>query len=346
MPDSFEARRWTADHAMSGASTDAGLRRGFATAALVAIVLTLAVIGASAFIRHSQSGLSCADWPACYARVGDAAGDASLPRGVETARRIHRLTATGTAIVLLAMLLFAWTQRSAWRRERKLVLAALVVVGALGALGIATSGTRLPAVVLGNLLGGFLLLAVLTATFATVAFQAPGRATSSRIVAVAALALALAQAATGGLIGAQFASISCPALTHCGDWSWREFLGGEAWNPLRATVAANGHFVSPAGAAGLHVLHRAFAVLVLAIAFAVAATLRHAQPRLALAIAILAVLESCSGLAAVIFRPGLETVLVHNAGAALLVALLAAAAVRRRHDARTTSTPVSVSSLG
>ena len=43
--------------------------RRYAIAALVAVALTFVVVVASAFLRHSQAGLGCTDWPACYARV-------------------------------------------------------------------------------------------------------------------------------------------------------------------------------------------------------------------------------------------------------------------------------------
>ena len=36
---------------------------------LAALVLVLVIITTSAYIRLSQTGLGCADWPACYGRA-------------------------------------------------------------------------------------------------------------------------------------------------------------------------------------------------------------------------------------------------------------------------------------
>ena len=112
--------------------------------ALAAAVLTFVVIVASAFMRHAQAGLSCDDWPACYARVVAADADTTPSAGVRLARIAHRIAATGVLALVIGMLLVAWTQTPAWKREGALALCALVIAVALAVLGIATPGARLP----------------------------------------------------------------------------------------------------------------------------------------------------------------------------------------------------------
>ena len=315
---------------VASAEADVRLRRAFAAAALAGIALTLVVISASAFIRHSQAGLSCHDWPACYARVNGGATYSPPLRGVELARVAHRLAVTGIIVAVLSLLLLVWTRGADWRRERRFAIAALLIVGALGVLGVATPGARLPVIVLSNLLGGFLLLAVLTATFSTVASPASAIDERMRLLASAALVLVFVQVASGGMIGAQFAALACPSLADCGVWSWQDFLDGGSWNPLRLPVEANRHVITPVGAAGLHILHRASSTGVVVLCLVVAAMLRKVRPQLAVAIAGLAAVEACAGIAAVMSGPGLAIVVAHNAGAALVVVTLAAAAVPGR----------------
>ena len=174
--------------------------------ALAAAALTFVVIVASAFMRHTQAGLSCGDWPACYARVVTSDADAAPDTGVRVARIAHRLAASGVLALVIGMLLVAWTQTPPWKREGILALAALVIAGALAVLGIATPGARLPAITLGNLLGGYALLAVLAAAAAPASAASRGARNLARL----ALAFAFVQAALGGMIGAQFASLACP----------------------------------------------------------------------------------------------------------------------------------------
>lgn len=295
--------------------------------ALAAAALTFVVIVASAFMRHAQAGLSCGDWPACYARVAARGADALPGAAVQLVRIAHRLAATGVLVLVVAMLVVARVQSPARQREGRLTLAALLIVGALAGLGVATPGARLPAVTLGNLLGGYALLAVLAATAAAAAGATPGAA---RAPATIALAAVFVQAALGGMIGAQYASLACPALVDCGPWSWPAFADGGAWNPLRTPALVEGHLSAPGGAAGLHVLHRLNGLAVGALVLTTAAMLRHTRPRPAWALTGLLVAAAVSGVAAVSPQPALAVVVAHNACAALLVALLAWARPRRR----------------
>ena len=290
--------------------------------ALAAAALTFVVIVASAFMRHTQAGLSCGDWPACYARVVAADADTVPSAGVRLARIAHRIAATGVLALVIGMLLVAWTQTPAWKREGALALCALMIAVALAVLGLATPGARLPAVTLGNLVGGYAMLALLAATAAA---AAPQRATpgGARTLAKLTLALVFAQTALGGMIGAQFASRACPALVDCGAWSWFAFVDGWAWNPLHAPALIGGHLTAPDGAAGLHVLHRLNGMVVGTLVLATAAMVRHTRPRLACALAGLLAAAALSGIVSVSPQPMLVAVVTHNACAALLVATLA-----------------------
>jgi len=233
--------------------------------------------------------------------------------------------------LVIGMLLVAWTQTPRWKREGILALAALVIAGALAVLGIATPGARLPAITLGNLLGGYALLAVLAAAAAPASVASRGARNLARL----ALAFVFVQAALGGMIGAQFASLACPAFTDCGAWSWTAFAEGGSWNPLRAPDLSDGHLTARDGAAGLHVLHRWNALVTAALIVATAGSLRRSRPRLALALAALVAIAVALGASAVAAKPALVGIVAHNASAALLVALLASAMANPRRGGAT-----------
>lgn len=304
-------------------NTGQRLARFHARLALAAAALTFVVIVASAFMRHAQAGLSCADWPACYALLAAPDADAATPVGVHLARIAHRLAATAVLALILGQVLLAFTQRPVWRREGALALAALAIAAALAILGIVTPGARLPAITLGNLLGGYAMLAVLAAAW-SVASPANGPSPAARRLAAVALALVFAQAFLGGMIGAQYGSLACPSLPGCAGWSWDRLWTGGALDPLRPLAVADGRVVTVAGVAGVHVLHRLCGVAVALFALAAALRLRRDRPRLAWSIGTVVVVALALGMAAVSPQPALAVVVAHNASAAALVALLAA----------------------
>ena len=225
--------------------------------ALLCALLMLATIALSAFMRLSQAGLGCADWPACYGQ-----GQHGSPEAVAAARLAHRAVASLALIGVMTMALAAWTARPLLRREKWLTLALLALALALAALGIVTPGARLPAVTMGNLLGGFAMLALCArlaapgradsaaaaagsaaspaaATSATSATSAASAAAAAAAAAasaapglgawgIAGLALLSIQLALGALVSASHAALVCTDLADCAraaqaqGWDWEE----------------------------------------------------------------------------------------------------------------------------
>ncbi len=312
----------------AAADPAARLRVLFARTALVAAALTLVVVVASAFMRHTQVGLACADWPACYGRIDSGAAADAAP-GVRIVRLAHRIAATTVLALVIGLVLIAWTQRPAWRKEGALATAALALVAGLAILGVATPGARVPAVTLGNLLGGFLLLALLAATAAAArADRTAGRAGDALPAALAlgVFALVLLQAVLGGSIGAQYALTACTTGAKCPALPSAGFAATAALDPFRPLTVVDGRVVAPLDAGALVVIHRALAIVVVAVALALAWRLRTASRRLAATLAILAVTAALAGVAAMSLAPSLALTVVHNACSALLVATLAVAA--------------------
>ena len=324
---------------MNGApSTDsiARTRRLFGRLALAAGVLTLIVIAASAFIRHTQAGLACADWPACYARIGAQPEAAAPSTGVFIARLFHRLAASGALGLIIGMLLIGRAPRTAFKRERILALAALLIAVGLAGLGIATPGAEYPAVPVGNLLGGYLMIAVLAALTGAVA--SPDSATpqlpattplrSIALVLLVLLAFAFVQAGLGTLIGTKFALTACTELVRCPDFAINEFALA-ALNPFRRLVIIDGHAVAPVAAAGIHVMHRLLGIGIATTALVLAYALRSTDGRAARLLMALALVTPLLGATAVVAMPSLAVTVLHNAAAAVLVATLAYIAARR-----------------
>ncbi|MGA9421218.1 MAG: COX15/CtaA family protein [Rhodanobacteraceae bacterium] len=124
--------------------------------AWIATVLAFTVIVFGAFVRLSNAGLSCPDWPTCYGKATwpeqaheIARADARFPeRPVETHKtwreQVHRMLAGTLGVLVLALALFAA------RRQRGIagMIVGAAIATALG-IGAYVAGLRAVAGVLG-----------------------------------------------------------------------------------------------------------------------------------------------------------------------------------------------------
>jgi len=306
-------------------------QRLLARVAAAGAALTFAVIVTSAYLRLTQVGLGCADWPACYgARIawadtpGRAAGEPAAARWV---RGTHRLTASAVAVLVLfaTVLAVGGGRRARGALVASGVLAALTLF--LAVLGRATPGSQLPAVTLGNLTGGMAMLAL----FWWLRLQgrgAPGTARAAPAwIAAAALALLAVQIALGALVSANFASRACASLADCRaawwPWDW-DFAAFNPWRDVAPGAAAD------VARRTLNMAHRWGAVLVTGLCAGLAVLLLRrggAHRRLALALAGLLAAELALGTALVWLDLPLAAALAHNAVASLLLVTAVSAAL-------------------
>ena len=129
------------------------------------VLLMLVVTSASAWLRLAQPRSACFDWPAC--RSADRPPAAAVaptvlgdPRTLAVVRGTHRVAATGVLVVVIVMATLALARPPRRAIAGRYALALLALALALSALGIFTPGSRAAGVLLGNLLGGLLMLAL------------------------------------------------------------------------------------------------------------------------------------------------------------------------------------------
>lgn len=301
--------------------SDAGAEPLLRRLAAACAMLVLVVVAASAYLRLGQAGFSCADWPACYGRIeANQVAQAAEPL-VFWARLAHRLAAMGVTFLVLIIVVLAFRRRANDSRPLGWALAALVLTLLLALLGRWTPGTRIPAVTLGNLLGGFALIGVLWRLRVTAA-DGPARPSSSLLLWLCAALLAL-QVALGGLVSASFAGLSCLAFPGCGESGIHYQI--ELLSPFRSiAVDASGVAARPPGLTGLVALHRLAAAGLALACLALAWRWWSAGRRgLALRLAALIVIAYALGIAIAFSAPPLLLVFGHNFVAALLVLTLA-----------------------
>ena len=156
------------------------------------VLLMLVVTTASAWLRLAQPRPACFDWPACR----------SADRPVAAAMVPAMLGAPATLVLLVVIAVAALALAKPPRRwaAGRLALALLVLALALSLLGIVTPGSRAAGVLLGNLLGGLLMLG-LSWRLATQLAGWPEASPSLTRWARLGAGLWMAQAALGALSG-------------------------------------------------------------------------------------------------------------------------------------------------
>ncbi len=323
-----------------GASAPARLRG----LTLLALFLTFDLIVFGAFTRLTDSGLGCPDWPGCYGHASPvgasgaiAAEEAAVPSGAVTHLKawiemIHRYLAAAVGLLIVVLAVQSWrapragTSVSPWWAT-----ATLLWVCAQGAFGAWTVTLKLyPAIVTLHLLGGVGLLALLAMQARLLdgpRFDPDSRALLGPVGG--ALLLVLVQVALGGWVSANYAVLACGDFPTCQGrwWPPADFTGGfTVLRPLGR--GADGDFLPFAALTAIHLAHRIGAMVVFTAVGALAFVMRrNPDPglrRWALAMAAVLAWQLVSGLANVVLGWPIAAALAHSAGAALLVAGLAA----------------------
>jgi cytochrome c oxidase assembly protein subunit 15 len=306
----------------------------FRRLALAGAFLAAAVVVLGAWVRLTDAGLGCPDWPGCYGHIYPNAGVANAGTGAYFAKALHEMihryfaSSLGVLITVLAV----WAVRFRADRDQPLVPAVLafVVVCLQGALGALTVTLLLkPLIVTAHLLGGLTTLGLLWwLALAPEPRQLTERELALRKYAIAALAVLILQIALGGWTSTNYAAVACPDLPTCQNSWWPQMDFRDAfvlWRGLGINYEG-GVLANPARVA-IHFTHRmgaAVAGLVLiSLGFLAAAAAKSPRLRIAGLLLVLAVtLQICVGLAMVHWGIPLPLATLHNAGAACLVVCL------------------------
>jgi len=199
----------------------------------LACLLALTVIVLGAWVRLTDAGLGCPDWPGCYGSLivpapDSESGSAAFPdRPLDTQKAwhemIHRYAATTLGLSIVLSSLLAWLNR---REAGQPVILPIILVGVVifqGLLGMWTVTLLLkPLIVMGHLLGGLTTLGLLF-WLVLEHFRRPDTMTvrprSMVNPAVLGLIVLIFQIALGGWTSSNYAALACPDIPTCqGQW--------------------------------------------------------------------------------------------------------------------------------
>ena len=133
--------------------------------AIVGLLLVMALVSLSSYLRLDHSGIGCTPWPDCYGNIGAQADTPDVESAYERlvaearqpmswARPMHRLIASVLGLLVLGIVGISLRKKK--QRSVSFMLLGLTVF--LAWLGIYSEGLHSPAVVMGNLGGGFAML--------------------------------------------------------------------------------------------------------------------------------------------------------------------------------------------
>ncbi|MGH8686639.1 MAG: COX15/CtaA family protein [Burkholderiales bacterium] len=308
--------------------------RGLAAAAAA---LAFVVVVAGAFVRLSDAGLGCPDWPGCYGHLTPAHAAADIARTVVAQggeygpvslakawkEMGHRYLAGTLGLAILALAALAWARR----RARLVPTLALGVVALQATLGMWTVTLLLtPAIVTAHLLGGMATLALLTWLAIAQWPHAPAPAALGlRPWAALALAAVAVQIALGGWVSANYAALACPDFPACRGAMFPPMDFDNAFHVARRLgMTADGELLSNEALTAIHWSHRMFAIAASAAALWAAwrAWRTPGLRGLGALVALAVIVQVTLGVANVLAGLPLALAAAHNAGAALLLALL------------------------
>jgi cytochrome c oxidase assembly protein subunit 15 len=286
--------------------------------------LAACVVVLGAWVRLTDAGLGCPDWPGCYGHVFPQTTH-HFAQAVH--EMVHRYFASTLGAIIVALLAWAWHNRKYPAQPVKPVVVLFLLVCIQGALGMKTVTLLLqPLIVTAHLLGGLTTLALLWWLSLTPNRRPlPAFETGlPKFVNLGITVLAL-QIALGGWTSTNYAAVACPDLPTCRRSWWPAMDFRDAFVLWRGLgVNYEGGVLADSARVAIHVTHRLGALIagltLVGVGLCVVSRSRRKHVRFMGSLLIFAVLLQISiGVSMVHFGMPLMLATLHNAGAAFLV---------------------------
>jgi cytochrome c oxidase assembly protein subunit 15 len=313
------------------------LSKSLLNIARVATVLALIVIVLGAYVRLSDAGLGCPDWPGCYGNLivpeqVDATNENLSVRPLEPAKAwkemVHRYVASTLGFLILIMAFMARTKLSL-NNMRGFTTALLVLVIFQGLLGMWTVTLLLkPVIVMSHLLGGLTILSLLCWTVLRQQSQQGVFASVGHRkllpLAITALIVLILQISLGGWTSSNYAALACPDFPTCQGVWWPNMDFNEGFILWRGLgIDYEGGVLHGAARTAIHMAHRMGAIITFFTLFYVAIQAIRSgifQLKLTGIITLILLLTQVSlGIANIKFSIPLPVAVAHNGVAALLL---------------------------
>lgn len=242
-----------------------------------ALIMSLLIVFLSTHIRLGEAGLGCNPWPECYAQLTLADGVKGLEipdTEFRTFRAMHRYVASILGInIVIIMLMAIW-----YRKEISPLLPVLmfIVVLFLSILGVTTPTRSIPAVTLGNILGGIVLSGLL---WRQILQTRPRPVIPGPLILLLVSVTLTLQLISGAWASANYTGSACPKLVTC---TYTNNLSGnlfESFNVFRKLkLDMDNRLVVDETSSIIQFSHRLIAILLLILVMKALWTVKRNHP--------------------------------------------------------------------
>jgi cytochrome c oxidase assembly protein subunit 15 len=320
---------------------------------LISLLLVIVVVTLGAYVRLSDAGLGCPDWPGCYGhmtvpktpdaikKANEAFKDHKRPVEQHKAWKemVHRYFAGTLGILIFFILLLSLIQaivasikkgvtKPNWKRVGLVTLLSLLVVFQ-AALGMWTVTIKLmPIIVTAHLLMGFATLVFLGLLYYSTRIQeGPTNIGGAlKFFLMLGIIVLVVQIFLGGWTSSNYAALSCTDFPACSAGKWLPQHDFKKAFTLWSEFGENHEFgkLKPDARMAIHMSHRVGAVLTLILLLLVGLLVfiktRHKQvARLSAAMMVLVALQFALGAFNILFSLPLLNAVAHNGVAAILL---------------------------
>ncbi len=310
----------------------------FRRLALFGTFLALFVVVLGAYVRLSDAGLGCPDWPGCYGTMTVPESQSAIlnaqtafpdkPVELDKAWKemIHRYAAGTLGLLILMLCIVCWRGRKYMNISPWLPTSLVAIVAFQAALGMWTVTLLLkPVIVSMHLLGGMTILALL----AWIAHRHLGLILgkmvdkpSLRWMIRGALLVVFAQIFLGGWTSTNYAALACTDFPTChGEWMPNmDFGTAFHWFRELGQTADGSPLDLPAFVA-IQWSHRLGALVTFIYLGVLALCMLKTQRLKSLGVILLTllVIQICLGISNLVLHLPLIIAVAHNMGAALLL---------------------------
>ena len=308
---------------------------------VIAVVLAICVVVLGAYVRLSDAGLGCPDWPGCYGTLTVPQSQEAISYAqthypdstIETHKAwkemIHRYLAGSLGLIVLALFVLAWKNKTQINVSPWLPTFLLGLITFQAMLGMWTVTMLLkPVVVSAHLLGGMTTLALLTWLadrhwgYRSVSFL---QSKMDGVLIRFGLIILFCQIFLGGWTSTNYAALACTDFPTChGAWIPNMDFK-DAFHLVRDLgESADGGNLTLESLTAIQWTHRIGAIITLIyLGFLAINSLKYAQLKM-LSYMLLAILiaQISLGIANLVLHLPLVLAVAHNFGAALLVVIL------------------------
>ena len=307
---------------------------------LIGAVLALCVVVLGAYVRLSDAGLGCPDWPGCFGtltvpesesaieKAQIAFPDKPVEKGKAWKEMAHRYLAGALGFVVLGIFALTWKARKIVKVSPMLTTGLLGLIIFQALLGMWTVTLLLkPVIVSAHLIGGMTTLGILI----WIAHRYYGRLNIIAIPSNLKLAIRLAlfvllgQIFLGGWTSTNYAALACTDFPTCHGVWMPEMNFKDAFHLVRELgQSADGGQLTLASLTAIQWTHRIGALIVFLYVGLLGLRLIKIPEMKNLSILLLTILMSqiVVGIGNLVMHLPLLLAVAHNLGAALLVVII------------------------